>query len=82
MKNADFLSPAARLEDALKQLEHAWTETTEEWSDPVSRRVEDVYLMPLKSQIRAMMDTVEKLSGVMARAERECSHPRELHSGL
>ena len=82
MKNADFLSPAARLEDSLKQLEKAWSDTKEEWSDPVSRRVEDQYLLPLKSQIRAMMDTVEKLSGVMAKAERQCSHPRERHSGL
>ena len=77
MRNADFLSPCARLDDALKQLEKAWSDTREEWNDPVSTRIEDEYLLPLKGQVRAMLDTVEKLSGVMARAERECSHPRE-----
>lgn len=82
MKNADFLSPMARLDDALKQLEKAWTDTKEEWSDPVSRKVEDEYLMPLKGQVRAMLDTVEKLSGVMAKAENACSHPREMSTKL
>ncbi|MEQ9409160.1 MAG: hypothetical protein RIK87_15600 [Fuerstiella sp.] len=82
MRNADFLSPAARLEDAMKQLEKSWMDTCEEWSDPVSRHVEDDYLMPLKGQVRAMLDTVEKLAGVMAKAERACSHPRELNQWL
>ncbi len=82
MRNADFISPMARLEDSLKQLEKAWMDTTEDWSDPISRKVEDEYLMPLKSQVSAMMDTVEKLSGVFTKAEQACSHPREMHQSL
>ena len=77
MRNADFTSPAARLADALKQLEKTWMDTKEEWSDSVSQRVEDEYLVPLHGQIQAMLDTVEKLSGVMSKAERACMHPRE-----
>lgn len=77
MRNADFQSPAARLQDALKQLEKSWADAREEWNDPVSRRIEDEYLLPLKGQVRAMLDTIEKLSGVMTAAERACSHPRE-----
>ncbi|GAB5441981.1 MAG: hypothetical protein Fues2KO_23300 [Fuerstiella sp.] len=82
MKNADFISAASRLEDALKQLEHVWAETREDWSDGVSRRLEDDYLMPLKAQVRAMTDTVEKLSGVLRQAESACLHPREKHQSL
>ncbi|MDG1893810.1 MAG: hypothetical protein P8J37_02770 [Fuerstiella sp.] len=77
MKNADFMSPAARLDDALRTLEKAWMDTKEEWADPVSQRVEDDYLVPLHGQVRAMLDTVEKLSGVMSKAERACLHQRE-----
>ncbi len=77
MRNADFLSPAARLTDALKNLEKVWFETKEEWADPVSQRVEDDYLVPLHGEVRAMLDTIGKLSGVMARAERACMHSRE-----
>lgn len=82
MRNADFLSPMARLDDALRKLEKAWTDTKEEWSDPVSRRIEDEYLLPLKGQVRAMLDSVEKLSGVMTKAETACSHPREMATKL
>ena len=77
MKNADFLSPAARLNDSMKQLEQAWMETREHWSDSVAQRVEDEYLVPLSAEVRAMLDTIEKLSGVLGKAERECSHSRE-----
>jgi len=77
MRNADFISPAARLADAMKQLERAWMETREEWSDSVSQRVEDEYLVPMHGQVQAMLDTVEKLSGVMSKAERACMHQRE-----
>ncbi|MEZ6058823.1 MAG: hypothetical protein R3C19_00510 [Planctomycetaceae bacterium] len=82
MRRADFLSPAARLQDAMKRLEQQWLETREEWNDPVSQRVEDEFLVPLHGQVQAMLDTVNKLSGVMAKAERECSHPRELSQYL
>ena len=77
MKHADFKSPAARLNDAMKQLELIWMETKEQWSDSVSQKVEDEYLVPLSAQVRAMLDTIEKLSGVMSQAERVFSHTRE-----
>lgn len=82
MKNADFISAASRLEDALKQLEASWSVTREDWSDGVSRRVEDDFLVPLKAQVRTMTDTVEKLSGVIRQAESACLHPREKHQSL
>jgi len=77
MRNADFVSPAARLEDALKHLEHAWQNTKEHWSDSVSQKVEDEYLVPLHNQVVLMRDAVGRLSDVMGHAERECLHQRE-----
>jgi hypothetical protein len=77
MKRSDFISPAARLDDALRQLEFAWQATNEHWSDSVSQKVEDEYLVPLHATIRTMLDAVTKLSSVVKTAESECSHPRE-----
>lgn len=77
MRNADFMSPAARLAESMKQLERVWMDTKEEWSDSVSHRVEDEYLVPLHGQVQVMLDTVSKLSSVMAKAERACIHQRE-----
>ncbi|MBL8814686.1 MAG: hypothetical protein JNL58_01560 [Planctomyces sp.] len=77
MKRVDVLSPAARLEDATKQLLAAWNVTKEHWSDPVSRKVEDEYLIPLQAQIRCLLDATTKLAEVLRTAEHECQHPRE-----
>ncbi|MCA9058816.1 MAG: hypothetical protein KDA85_09960 [Planctomycetaceae bacterium] len=77
MKRTDFTSAAARLEDAMKQLEFAWMATREHWSDPISRKVEDEYLVPLHGQVRSMLDAITKLNGVMRTAQRECLHQRE-----
>lgn len=77
MKRADFVSPAARLEDAMKHLEQQWALTKNSWNDPVSQKVEEDFLMPLHAQLRCLMDAATKLSSVVRKAEHECSHPRE-----
>ena len=77
MKRVDFISPAARLEDALKQLEYAWMATREHWNDSISQKVEDEYLLPVHGQVRTMMDAVSKMSLKMRKAEQDCLHPRE-----
>ena len=82
MKRVDFISPAARLEDALKQLEVSWMVTREHWNDPVSQKVEDEFLVPLHGQVRSMLDAVSKMSLIMRKAEQECLHPRERHVAL
>ena len=82
MKRVDFISPAARLEDALKQLEASWMVTREHWTDPVSQKVEDEFLVPLHGQVRSMLDAVSKMSLIMRKAEQECLHPRERHVAL
>jgi len=77
MKRVDFVSPAARLEDALKQLEAAWMATREHWNDSISQKVEDEYLTPLHGQVRSMLDAVDKMSMKIRNAEQDCLHPRE-----
>ena len=77
MKRVDFISPAARLEDALKQLEAAWLATREHWNDSISQKVEDEFLLPVHAQVRTMMDAVSKMSLKMRKAEQDCLHPRE-----
>jgi hypothetical protein len=82
MKRVDFISPAARLEDALKQLEMSWRATQEHWNDPISRKVEDEFLVPLHGSVRSLMDAIGKLSLTMRKAEQDCLHPRERSQSL
>ena len=82
MKRVDFVSPGARLEDALKQLEMAWRETREYWHDSISQKVEDDFLVPLHGQVRSMLDATSKMALTMRKAEQECLHSRERHVSL
>ena len=82
MKHADFISPAARLDDAMTRLEQAWLETKEHWSDSVSRTVEDDFLVPVHGEVRAMLECVSQLAEVLGCAERECRHKRESDPAL
>jgi hypothetical protein len=82
MKRVDFVSPAARLEDALRQLEASWAATRQHWNDPISQKVEDDFLAPLHGQIRSLVDGIGNLSQVMRKAELECLHPRERSASL
>ena len=66
MKRVDFISPAARLEDALKQLEASWMATKESWNDPISQKVEDDFLVPLHGQVRSMLDAVHNLESCLS----------------
>lgn len=79
MSQFDFRSPAGRLRDALLKLEQRWRITQEDWNDSVSSRVEEEYLLPLHSEVQAMLDTASRLAEVMQKAERACRHPKELH---
>jgi hypothetical protein len=82
MKRVDFISPAARLEDALKQLEMSWRATQEFWHDPISQKVEDEFLVPLHGSVRSLMDAIGKTALVMRKAEQDCLHPRERSQSL
>lgn len=82
MKRVDFISPAARLEDALKQLEMSWRATQEHWNDPISQKVEDQFLVPLHGSVRSLMDAIGKISHIMRKAEQDCLHPRERSQSL
>ncbi len=82
MKRVDVMSPAARLEDAMKQLVNSWNATKEHWNDSVSFKVEEEYIVPIQAQIRCLLDASSKLSQVLRTAENECQHPRERRAML
>jgi len=77
VKRIDFVSPGARLEEALQQLEASWQVARRDWSDQVSQRVEDEYLLKIRAQVRLLLDGIGRTATVLRKAEQECRHPRE-----
>ena len=72
MKIVDLHTGAARLADALDQLEVAWQRTKVSWNDESRRHFEAEHLAPITPTIRMTLDAVSRLSEVLGRAEREC----------
>jgi hypothetical protein len=72
MKQWDLTTPAARLKQALKDLQVTRDEVTEHWKDETSRKFQENYLDPLGPRIRRTVATLSELAELLAKAEREC----------
>mgnify|MGYP002854314716 CR=1 FL=1 len=72
MRVVDLHTGAARLSDALDQLQQAWDQVTVTWNDEARRHFEAEHLAPITPTIRLTLDAVTRLAEVVARAEREC----------
>jgi len=72
----DVHTGAARLIDALEQLQVCWEQTTQSWNDEARHHFEEEHLEPIAPAIRQTLDAVNRLGDVLARAERDCGDDR------
>ena len=61
------------LADGLKTVGVLWEETRAGWDDAVSRDFETTHWLPLKTQVEAALQALDRLAPVLARAQRDCS---------
>jgi hypothetical protein len=61
------------LSNGLKTLRLRWEETRLGWNDPISRDFEANKWGPLESQVAAVLEAMDRLAPILARAQRECS---------
>jgi hypothetical protein len=66
-------SASIDLNNAFKAARLAWEEAKEGWKDPVSRDFEADRWEPLDSQVRGVLQAMDRLAPVLARALRDCS---------
>ncbi len=76
MSLADVHTGAARLTDALEQLEVSWEQTKQSWNDEAQQRFEEEHLEPIAPAIRQTLDALNRLGDVLARVERGCGDDR------
>jgi hypothetical protein len=69
----NLTSTAVDLANALKVVNLAWSEVGEGWKDSVSRDFEANQLEPLQNQTQAVLQAMDRLSPILARALRDCS---------
>ncbi len=73
MRTGDLSSGVAKLRDAIEMLETNWNETAEYWQDANSRRIEEEFLQNIVMSVKLAIEATQKMSDLLARAQRECS---------
>lgn len=72
MRVGNLHSAAGRLQDALEQLQLIWQNTSEQWRDDNSRRIEEELLRPLAEEVRGALPAIGLMSQSLQQAAREC----------
>ncbi|MFN0196313.1 MAG: hypothetical protein ACKVT0_06185 [Planctomycetaceae bacterium] len=73
MRTGDLSAGVAKLRDAIEMLETSWNETTDYWQDANSRHIEEEYLQNIVMSVKLAIEATQKMSDLLARANRECS---------
>ena len=66
-------SAAVDLSNALKTATLAWEDARAVWNDSVAQDFQTSQWEPLDGQVRAVLQALDRLAPVLARAVRECS---------
>ena len=74
MRSWDLAGGCGKLELALKALQTDVAEIGVSWDDEANRQFLETYLVPLEPQVKEFIDAVNRLSVVLASAQRQCSH--------
>lgn len=64
---------AGELTNALKTAREALEEARAGWNDAVSRDFEERYWEPLDAEVAAVVQSLDRLGPVLAKARRDCS---------
>ena len=64
----DLITPATRLQKAMKRLQDRWLDTQEQWDDSVSRRFQEKHLDPIVPQMQLTLAAIHELKRVLDEA--------------
>jgi hypothetical protein len=68
----------ARLVRAAKELKSRWLEVQESWQDEQCHQFEKKVMEPLETDMRMAMLAMERIEGLMARAQSDCRNREEM----
>lgn len=63
----------AQLTKATKALMYQWSVTTEQWDDPVSKRIEEKHIQPLLDAVNSAIGAMESMGESVTKAHVDCS---------
>lgn len=72
MSKPDLYSSAAHIRDAVDDLQIAWQEASEKWSDGVSQRFCKTHLDPLGPIVKLALDSIARMAISVDQMHRDC----------
>ena len=72
MRKCDLDTGAARIRNALENLEIVWNEVSDEWNDAVSRRFREHHLDPMIPRLKLALDAISRMNLLINEVERDC----------
>lgn len=72
MTICDLQTGLGQLAQAQTQLRERWVEAKTHWHDQSSRQFEEEHLREIPARLQLLVAAVQRLSAVLAEAEREC----------
>jgi hypothetical protein len=76
MRAGNLTSGAAKIREAIDQLESAWKDSQQYWNDANSRHLADDYLIPMTPKIKAALDAVSRMDEVLLRMKIDLNDDR------
>ena len=61
----DLITPANRFQKATKRLQDRWSEISDVWDDPMSRKFRERYLDPIVPQMQLTLAAIHQLVAVL-----------------
>lgn len=62
-----------QLSKAMKLLLMRWEQTQAAWDDPVSRRFEEQFLLPLQTDLRNAAGAMSEMSALLQQIQQDCA---------
>jgi hypothetical protein len=72
MNIADLSGGSTKLRRALLNMESAWRDTGEVWTDQSRRQFEENHLRDIGPQVKTTIEAANRLAVVLAQAQRAC----------
>jgi hypothetical protein len=63
---------ATEMTAALKTMREMWEEVRDVWRDKVADEFEETFWKPLEAQVNAAVQSMDRLTPILAKAQRDC----------
>lgn len=71
MQPGNISSASGRIQEALEELQIAWSATSDHWRDSSSENIAENRLKPIEHEVRAALPAISQLVQVLQQARRE-----------